>query len=212
MTIGSQLLCFESRREYGVGLIHTHLASSSANASRELASSPRSVGFITRDLHPLISRQRCQTMRCGLNMLFLASKMLCMQRISCVDVQLTTWIVLSLSGRFGGGRIGWSQLQLASPVSPPCFFCKICINMFSRGSSHLFCIRPSNVSRWLWKQLWLHQHIWLSSAYANPSEKINTGTPSYILKFYWKFLCGWYITCMWCQMQRWCIFNVTPVM
>ena len=76
------------------------------------------VGFITRDFHALISRQHSQTNRRGLHTLFLTSKTRCMQKISSVDALLTTQNVLSWSGRFGGGHIGWSQLQLASSVSP----------------------------------------------------------------------------------------------
>ena len=40
------------------------------------------------------------------------------KKISSVDALLITQNVLSWSGRFGGGHIGWSQLQLASSVSP----------------------------------------------------------------------------------------------
>ena len=117
MTISSQSLCFKSRRWCGIDFIHTQLASSYANATRQMASSPNKVGFITRDFHPLIFRQRSKTMCCGLYTLFLTSKPLCMQIISFVDVLLATQIVLSRSGRFGCGHIGWSQLQLASSVS-----------------------------------------------------------------------------------------------
>ena len=118
MTISSQTLCFEARRKCGVGVIHTQLASSHANAPQKLASSPSTVGFITRDFHALISRQHWQTNRRGLYTLFLTSKYRCMQKISSVDALLTTQNVLSWSGRFGGGHTGWSQLQLASSVSP----------------------------------------------------------------------------------------------
>ena len=76
------------------------------------------VGFITRDFHALISRQHSQTNRHGLHTLFLTSKSRCMQKFSSVDALLTTQNVLSWSGRFGGGHTGWSQLQLASSVSP----------------------------------------------------------------------------------------------
>ena len=118
MTISSQKLCFESRRKCGVGFIHTQLVSSYANAPQQLASSPSTVGFITRNFHALISRQYSQTNRRGLHTLFLTSKSRCMQKISSVDALLTIQNVLSWSGRFGGGHTGWSQLQLASSVSP----------------------------------------------------------------------------------------------
>ena len=95
MTISSQTLCFEARRKCRVGFIHTQLASSHANAPQKLASSSSTVGFITRDFHTLISRQH--------------------SHISSVDALLTTQNVLSWSGR---GHTGWSQLQLASSVSP----------------------------------------------------------------------------------------------
>ena len=111
MTISSQS---------GVGFIHTQLASSYANAPQQLASSPSTVGFITRDFHALISRQHSQTNRRGLYTLFLTSKSRCMQNINSGDALLTTQNVLSWSGRFGGGHIGWSKLQLASSVSPLC--------------------------------------------------------------------------------------------
>ena len=78
------------------------------------------IGFITRDFHALISRQHSQTNRRGLYTLFLTSKSRCMQKISSVDALLSTKNVLSRSGRFGGGHTGWSQLQLASSVSPLC--------------------------------------------------------------------------------------------
>ena len=109
MTISSQTLCFEARRKCRVGFIHTQLASSYANAPQQLASSPSTVGFITRDFHALISRQYSQTNRRGLHTLFLASKSRCMQKISSVDALLTAQNVLSWSGRFGGGHTGWSQ-------------------------------------------------------------------------------------------------------
>ena len=118
MTISSQTLCFEARRKCAVGFIHTQLASSYANAPQQLASSPSRVGFIPRDFHALISRQHSQTNRRGLHTLFLTSKYRCMQKISSVNALLTTQNVLSWSGRFGGGHTGWSQLQLASSVSP----------------------------------------------------------------------------------------------
>ena len=112
------LICFEARCKCGVGFIHTQLASSYANAPQQLASSRSRVGFITRDFHALISRQHSQTNRRGLYTLFLTSKSRCMQKISSVDALLSTQNVLSRSGRFGGGHTGWSQLQLASSVSP----------------------------------------------------------------------------------------------
>ena len=118
MAISSQTLRFEARRISGVGFIHTQLASSYTNAPQQLASSPSTVGFITRDFHALISRQHSQTNRRGLYTLFLTTKSWCMQKISFVDALLTTQNVLSLSGHFGGGHTGWSQLQLASSVSP----------------------------------------------------------------------------------------------
>ena len=118
MTISSQTICFEARCKCGVGFIHTQLASSYANAPQQLASSRSTVGFITRDFHALISRQHSQTNRHGLYTLFLTSKSRCMQKISSVDALFTTQNVLSRSGRFGGGHTGWSQLQLASSVSP----------------------------------------------------------------------------------------------
>ena len=80
MTISSQTLCFEARRKCGVGFIHTQLASSHANAPQKLASSPSTVGFITRNFHALISRQPSQTNRRGLYTLFLTSKSRCMQK------------------------------------------------------------------------------------------------------------------------------------
>ena len=118
MTLSSQTICFEARCKCGVGFIHTQLASSYANAPQQLASSRSTVGFITRDFHALISRQHSQTNRHGLYTLFLTSKSRCMQKISSVDALLTTQNVMSRSGRFGGGHTGWSQLQLASSVSP----------------------------------------------------------------------------------------------
>ena len=90
MTINSQTLRFEARRISGVGVIHTQLASSYANAPQELASSPSTVGFITHDFHALISQQHSQTNRRGLYALFLTSKSRCMQKISSVDALLTT--------------------------------------------------------------------------------------------------------------------------
>ena len=118
MTISSQTICFEARCKCGVAFIHAQLASSYANAPQQLASSRSTVGFITRDFHALISRQHSQTNRHGLYTLFLTSKSRCMQKISSGDALLTTQNVLSRSGRFGGGHTGWSQLQLASSVSP----------------------------------------------------------------------------------------------
>ena len=85
MAISSQTLRFEARRKSGVGFIHTQLASSYTNAPQQLASSPSTVGFITRDFHALISRQHSQTNRRGLYTLFLTTKSRCMQKISFVD-------------------------------------------------------------------------------------------------------------------------------
>ena len=118
MTTSSQTLCFETRRKGGVGFIHTQLASSYANAPQQLASSPSTVGFITHDFHALISRQYSKTNRRGVHTLFLTSKSRCMQKISSVDALLPAQNALSWSGRFGGAHTGWSQLQLASSVSP----------------------------------------------------------------------------------------------
>ena len=133
MTISSQTLCFEARRKCRVGFIHTQLASSYANAPQQLAPSPSTVGFITRDFHALKSRQYSQTNRRGLHMLFLASKSRCTQNISSVNALLTAQNVLSWSGRFGGGHTGWSQLQLASSVSSLCSLLRI----ISKGVSGL---------------------------------------------------------------------------
>ena len=130
MTISSQTICFEARCKCGVGFIHTQLASSYANAPQQLASSRSTVGFITRDFHALISRQHSQTNRHGLYTLFLTSKSRCMQKISSVDALFTTQNVLSRSGRFGGGHTGWSQLQLASSVSPLWLFWYILMTTF----------------------------------------------------------------------------------
>ena len=47
-TLSSQTLFFEARRKCRVGYIHSNLASSYANAPQPLASSPSTVGFITR--------------------------------------------------------------------------------------------------------------------------------------------------------------------
>ena len=116
--ISNQTLCFEARRKCGVGFIHTQLASSHANAAQKLASSPSTVGFMTRDFHALISRQHSQTNRCGLYTFLLTSKSRCMQKIKSVDALFTTQNLLSWFGRFGGGHTGWSQPQLASSVSP----------------------------------------------------------------------------------------------
>ena len=80
MTISSQTLCVDVRRKWGVGFIHTQLASSYANAPQQLASSRSTVGFITRDFHALISRQHSQTNRRGLHTLFLTSKYRCMKK------------------------------------------------------------------------------------------------------------------------------------
>ena len=94
------------------------LASSLYSVGFILPGSRSTVGFITRDFHALISRQHSQTNQHGLYTLFLTSKSRCMQNISSVDALLTTQNVLSRSGRFGGSHTGWSQLQLASSVSP----------------------------------------------------------------------------------------------
>ena len=96
------------------------LASSLYSVGFFLPGSRSTVGFITRDFHALISRQHTQTNRRGLHTLFITSKSRCMQKFSSVDALLTTQNVLSWSGRFGGGHTGWSQLQLASSVSPLC--------------------------------------------------------------------------------------------
>ena len=138
MTISSQTLCCEARRKCRVGFIHTQLASSHANAPQKLASSSSTVGFITRDFHTLISRQHSQTIWRGLYTLFLTSKSRCMQKIRSVDALLTTQNVLSWSGRFGGGHTGWSQLQLASSVSPlwNCGIAYTCIIFWCTCSYH----------------------------------------------------------------------------
>ena len=94
------------------------LASSLNSVGFILPGSRSTVGFITRDFHALISRQHSQTNRRGLYTLFLPSKSRCMQKISSADALPFTQNVLSRSGRFGGGHTGWSQLQLASSVSP----------------------------------------------------------------------------------------------
>ena len=106
--------------------LENQFASSSYSVGFILPRSRSTVGFIIRELHPLIFRQRSQIMRCGLCTLFLTSKTLCMQRISFVNVLLPTEIVLSWSGRFGGGHIGWSPLQLTSSVSPLCYCAIVC--------------------------------------------------------------------------------------
>ena len=93
------------------------LASSLYSVGFILPGSRSTVGFITRDFHALISRHHSQTNRRGLYTLFLTSKSPCMQKISSVNALLSTQNVLSRSGRFGG-HTGWSQLQLASSVSP----------------------------------------------------------------------------------------------
>ena len=111
-------LWFEARRKCGVGFIHNQLASSYANAPQQLASSRSTVGFITHDFHALISQQHSQANRRGLHKLFITSKSRCMQKFRSVDALLTIQNVLSWSGRFGGCHTGWSQLQLASSVSP----------------------------------------------------------------------------------------------
>ena len=97
-------------RPYSIGFIQCKCA-------QKVGFIPSTVGFITR---ALISRQHSQTNRRALYTLFLTSKSRCMQKISYVDALLTTQSVLSWSGRFGGGHSGWSQLQLASSVSPLC--------------------------------------------------------------------------------------------
>ena len=94
------------------------LASSLYSVGFILPGSRSTVGFITRDFHALISQQHSQTNRRGLYTLFLKSKSWCMQKISSVDALLTAQNVLSWSGRIGSGHTGWSQLQLASSVSP----------------------------------------------------------------------------------------------
>ena len=142
MTISSQTLCFEARRKCAVGFIHTQLASSDANAPQQLASSPSTVGFTNRDFHALISRQHSQTNRRGLHTLFLTSKSRCMQSISSVDALLITQNVLSWSGRFGGCHTGWSQLQLASSVSPLWFFYPR-FQSAPKGIAVIPCARPS---------------------------------------------------------------------
>ena len=81
------------------------------------------VDFITRDFHKLKSRQHSQTNRCRLHTLSLTSKTLCMQRISFVDVLLTTKIFFHRCGCFGG-HTGWSQVQLSS-VAP--LWCRVYI-------------------------------------------------------------------------------------
>ena len=94
------------------------LASSLYSVGFILPGSWSTVGFITRDFHALISGQHSQTNRRRLHTLFLTSKSRCMPKIISVDALLTAQNVLSWSGRFGGGHTGWSQLQLASSVSP----------------------------------------------------------------------------------------------
>ena len=61
----------------GVGFIHTQLASSHTNAVLQLASSLSTVDFITRNFHPLISREHSQTNRCGLYTLSVRAKNIC---------------------------------------------------------------------------------------------------------------------------------------
>ena len=117
-------LCFEARRKCEVGFIHNQLASSYANVPQQLASSPSTVGFITRDFHALISRQHSQTNRRSLHTLFLTSKSQCMQKIRSVDALLTTQNVLSWSGRFGGGHTGWSRFISLTTVTLSRFPCK----------------------------------------------------------------------------------------
>ena len=108
----------------------------------QLASSPSTVGFITRDFHALISRQHSQTNLRSLHTLFLTSESRCMQKkISSVDALLTIQNVLSWSGRFGGGHTGWSQLQLASSVSP--LWTLLSVRLSVRPS-----VRPSVTSFW----------------------------------------------------------------
>ena len=114
-------LCFEARRKCEV---HNQLASSYANVPQQLASSPSTVGFITRDFHALISRQHSQTNRRSLHTLFLTSKSQCMQKIRSVDALLTTQNVLSWSGRFGGGHTGWSRFISLTTVTLSRFPCK----------------------------------------------------------------------------------------
>ena len=69
------------------------------------------VGFIITGFHGFISRPHSQINRHGLYALFLTSTNLRIQRILP-----TTQIVLSWSSRFGGGHIGWSQLQFTALV------------------------------------------------------------------------------------------------
>ena len=70
------------------------------------------MSIITRHFRPLISPRCLQTKWFGLYTLFLAPKTLCLQRISFVDVPLTTLIVLSRCGRVNVGHIGRSHLSL----------------------------------------------------------------------------------------------------
>ena len=65
-----------------------------------------------------------------------------MQKISSVDALLTTQNVLSWSGCFGGGHTGWSQLQLASSVSPLC------------------CLAGRRLVDWFGQRDW--QNVWLT--------------------------------------------------
>ena len=108
------------------------LASSLYSVGFILPRSRSTVGFITRDFHVLISRQCAHTNRHGLYTLFLISKSRFMRKISSADALLTTQNAVSWSGRFGGGQTGWSQLQLASSVSPlwflsGCFSLETCL-------------------------------------------------------------------------------------
>ena len=54
-------------------------------SARPLASSPSAVGFITRDLHPLLSRIDSQTNRCGFYLVSLTSK-LCVGKESTLQM------------------------------------------------------------------------------------------------------------------------------
>ena len=102
---------------------------SSVPFGNQLAPSPYSVGFILprsrstigftiREFHTLISRQRALSSWMRVVHVVPNMETLCIQRISSVNVLHNTQIVPSQSGRFGGDHIGWSQLQLASSVSP----------------------------------------------------------------------------------------------
>ena len=133
MTISNQTLCFEARRKCGVGFSHTQLASSHANAPQKLASSPSTVGFITRDFHALISRQYSQTNRRCLYTLFLASKSRCMQKnqiYRCPTYHTKRPVLIrSLRRRpyrkkpTAVGFISLTTVQLAHTKLPACALC-----------------------------------------------------------------------------------------